>query len=501
MSQIIRPNLMDASVTEKIINARSDSETSAEKTSLVKDLKTDTKTDMQFQYFANEHKLVDEEQRRFFNNTNNIDILSDSNKSIDSRTSKISKASKSSKNSIKTIENKYDGPEPKGSVSGPSFGSGKSFAETKEDKINKNQDEHEEQNIEIKKLELLRQLGELTQQGIKLSQNYNMNSDIKAMEYEYQLHKSIRAKQNGIQFMSNIMLNAVYGLELLNEHYNPFNVNLSGWADHTNREINTYYDVFGELYEKYSGKSNSPPEIKLLLLLVISAGKFAVTNNSFSQESISEKLAKDPQLHEQLRKKAQSDKLKDLTISQQEKLQTYIKQQHEGATQKASDVVQLQNMKKEFQLKEELARKQQELQQLQQQLSESEQSHNQPMHVSDNSVKINPVQIPQRLMRQPQFMNNMNSNNNFDVNQIRQQQIEEQKKRMLEEEMLKNNKAEIQSNGTKVSLSPKLKSLLMSNNDTDSTGSFLENLGTKDNMPIKRKTNKNTKKNNPKVNT
>ena len=46
----------------------------------------------------------------------------------------------------------------------------------------------------LKKLNMLRKLGELTQYGVKLSQNYNMNSDYQAMEYEYELHKELELK-------------------------------------------------------------------------------------------------------------------------------------------------------------------------------------------------------------------------------------------------------------------------------------------------------------------
>ena len=66
----------------------------------------------------------------------------------------------------------------------------------------------------LKKLDMLRKLGELAQYGVKLSQNYNMNSDYFAMKYEYELHKNIRAKQNSVNWMSSLMLNCIYGIEI-----------------------------------------------------------------------------------------------------------------------------------------------------------------------------------------------------------------------------------------------------------------------------------------------
>ena len=69
----------------------------------------------------------------------------------------------------------------------------------------------------LRKLDILRKLGELAQYGVKLSHNYNMNSDYFTMKYEYQLHTNIRSKQNFINWTSSIMLNCIYGLEILNE--------------------------------------------------------------------------------------------------------------------------------------------------------------------------------------------------------------------------------------------------------------------------------------------
>ena len=39
------------------------------------------------------------------------------------------------------------------------------------------------------------------------------------------------------------MMNCVYGLEMLNDKYDPFNLQLKGWSENMNRDIETYYDV------------------------------------------------------------------------------------------------------------------------------------------------------------------------------------------------------------------------------------------------------------------
>jgi hypothetical protein len=43
----------------------------------------------------------------------------------------------------------------------------------------------------VDRLTMLGKLGELTQRGIKLTQNYNLESNYQLMKYEYELQKSI----------------------------------------------------------------------------------------------------------------------------------------------------------------------------------------------------------------------------------------------------------------------------------------------------------------------
>jgi hypothetical protein len=45
----------------------------------------------------------------------------------------------------------------------------------------------------LRKLDMLRKLGEFIQQGVKLSKNYNIGSDYFAMKYEYQSHANIKS--------------------------------------------------------------------------------------------------------------------------------------------------------------------------------------------------------------------------------------------------------------------------------------------------------------------
>lgn len=225
-------------------------------------------------------------------------------------------------------------------TTGPSYGSGNvvpkdtsSPSESKEDFM-------------LKKLDMLRKLGELTQYGVKLSQRYTMESDYNMMKYEYELHKSIRNKQNGIQYMAGGMVYAIKGVEMLNKEYNPFQFNLDGWSDHINNDITSYYDVLGELYEKYfSGPGeNFPPEFRLMGMIAFSAASYHMMNNKMENlPSSDEVLSKDPALMEQL-KRQNMEQLK----KQKEALNAHGQKDHDEAIRKAKDLQYLQRAKEEY---------------------------------------------------------------------------------------------------------------------------------------------------------
>ena len=165
--------------------------------------------------------------------------------------------------------------------------------------INVTQDTYEEpkvvltpQQIRFKKTELLRKLSELKQKGYKLTQEYSFNSTIEEMESEYELLKSIADKRNGLKLYKNLLLNACSVAEFLNDKYDPFSFQLSGWSEHMSVEVDSYEDVLEELYEKYKGKgTNLPPEMKLLFLILASASAFHFSKAHLSKMPGMDKVA------------------------------------------------------------------------------------------------------------------------------------------------------------------------------------------------------------------
>ena len=294
------------------------------------DLQT-TETDMMFDYFANEDKLVSEDKLKGFDKNN----LSPIEEQEDNLSDYCDTEKNENENSDSDLSNKNNNENYSNENNNTNYNYQDSYNNTNnydnyennKNTFSQNNDEFVSQafnnqpngfktetkeDMMLKKLDMLRKLGELTQYGVKLSQNYNMNSDYKAMEYEYELHKSIRAKRNSINWMSSMMLNCVYGLEMANEKYDPFSLKLQDWSKQMSADIKDYYDVFGELYEKYNRPGKSmPPELKLVLMVSGSALKFHLTNQMLgSLPNLNSKMKEHPELAEKLREQAMKEKLK-----------------------------------------------------------------------------------------------------------------------------------------------------------------------------------------------
>lgn len=327
-------NNMSVDQMRKKINDNSSEEHAIAEDTLMREIHNlpTTETDMLMGHLANKEKMFSD--------------VKEYQKPERHYTESYEKKSDDYENLIKKNEDYYpDIPPPQPSQYGPSYGPTNNNNQ-EEDKyatnvpVNMTNNEYmteEEENLA--KLDMLRKLGELHHHGVKLSQNYSMKSDLKAMRYEYELHKSIRDKHNGIKWLNNMMLNICYGMELGNEKFNPFDFKLKGWTEQMNDDADEYYDVFGEIYDKYfkAGKP-IPPELKLFFLISGSALKFHFTQTMMgSIPTLGDALTKNPQLAEKLRKQAAADKLRNRNM-----------QQHDVATKQAEDLDMLRKKEQEY---------------------------------------------------------------------------------------------------------------------------------------------------------
>lgn len=237
--------------------------------------KPTTDTDYYFNMLANPTKVAPEKKSE--SESSSISITrSDSDTS---RTSKSSKSSNSSRAKYEKIS--VTSPKPNSSYNIPSLKPSISQPQTQ---TQPQTQPLTPQEIRMKKIELLRRLSEIKTKGFQLTKDYDFNSSIEEMEYEYELLKSFADKRNGVKMYKNILLQATSVMEFLNDKYDPFDFHLSGWSEHLSVETENWDDVWEEIYEKYKGTGKKmAPEVKLLYLIIASASAFHFSK-SFSSK-------------------------------------------------------------------------------------------------------------------------------------------------------------------------------------------------------------------------
>lgn len=102
---------------------------------------------------------------------------------------------------------------------------------------------------------------------------YDLRNELQRLETELANEQKLKMLRTGLSF-------TVQGLEWLNTSYDPLGVDLVGWSNSLNIQLETkqYDKVLMEIYEKYfAGESNLPPEVRLVGMLIISGVGFAFT--------------------------------------------------------------------------------------------------------------------------------------------------------------------------------------------------------------------------------
>lgn len=131
------------------------------------------------------------------------------------------------------------------------------------------------------KFRYLKKLEALERKGVQLSKKYDMESNFTEMKCEYDMLMEDKSREASIKLQANMLMTIIGGIEFLNEKFDPFDVDLNGWGDQVQENINDYDDVFGALHDKWKHKANVSPELQLLFQLGGSAVMVHMTNRMF----------------------------------------------------------------------------------------------------------------------------------------------------------------------------------------------------------------------------
>ena len=132
-----------------------------------------------------------------------------------------------------------------------------------------------------KKKMMMKRLDEWRTKGLVSGAHFNNDSSYEEVEDEYETALEDKKKGESKKLYSWWFMTFVNTVEYANAAFNPFDINLDGWGEQVNDDIDSYDEIFGELYDKYKGGKLSP-EIALMLRLGFSAAVVNFTNRALS---------------------------------------------------------------------------------------------------------------------------------------------------------------------------------------------------------------------------
>jgi hypothetical protein len=158
-----------------------------------------------------------------------------------------------------------------------------------------------EEDILNSKREILYQFERLERKGMQLPKKFTMASNLEEMKLELDRLRRDRDVDQSVKFQRKVMMTVVTGMELVNNKFDPVGARLDGWSESINDNIDDYDEVFEELHDKYKGKAQMAPELKLMFMLGGSAFMFHMTNTMFKTQmpGMEEVLKRNPDLMRQ----------------------------------------------------------------------------------------------------------------------------------------------------------------------------------------------------------
>jgi hypothetical protein len=151
------------------------------------------------------------------------------------------------------------------------------------------------------KIDLINKLGRLEKKGFPVSRKFTLDNSLDEIKTEFDRLVDARQLENSIKFQRQMMMGLVTGLEMMNEKINPLDWKLDGWSESVHENVEDFDEVFEELYDKYKGKGNTPPEARLLFMLAGSGFMFHMSNSFFRKQapSMDDIFAQNPALRAQ----------------------------------------------------------------------------------------------------------------------------------------------------------------------------------------------------------
>lgn len=158
--------------------------------------------------------------------------------------------------------------------------------------------------LDDEKSDLLFKIQRYKKQGRFTSKGFTIFADIRELRAEVSRIRTEIDVEQSIQFQRKVLMGVVSAIEFGNKKFSLANIQLNGWSEHVHGEIQTYDDVFEELFHKYRAKVSAPPEIRLMLMVGGSGLMYSMSQTMFKSAldsgRIQDVLNKNPHLVQEM---------------------------------------------------------------------------------------------------------------------------------------------------------------------------------------------------------
>jgi len=147
--------------------------------------------------------------------------------------------------------------------------------------------ENRDDTIRKEKSELLFKFNKLNVKEKWSSLRLDMNSSLDSIRNEYERVRNEIQTERSVAFFKRMLLLGVQGIEMMNTKFDPLGVDLDGWSEAMgySMENQEYDEVMAELYEKYKGRGQMSPEMKLIFMIISSATMFTISKKITKMDS------------------------------------------------------------------------------------------------------------------------------------------------------------------------------------------------------------------------
>jgi hypothetical protein len=154
------------------------------------------------------------------------------------------------------------------------------------------------------KADLITKLDRLEKRGYPVSKRFTTDNTLDEIKEEFNRLTDARSLETSIKFQRQMLMGLVTGIEMLNDKVVPdrMKANIDGWSESVNENLEDYDEIFEELYDKYKGKGNMPPEARLIFALAGSGFMYHVSNSFMRKNmpSMDDLFKQNPGLRQQI---------------------------------------------------------------------------------------------------------------------------------------------------------------------------------------------------------